>query len=108
MELRTVLMDGTRLNAVRAVHQFDRLLTCCCISLPPFNCKSAKNNSILKTLNLELCVSMYMPAHVCVKHVASCRPGEVLCANGQCKPQSSQCVSQSTCADSSEEGTCGE
>ncbi|XP_037550026.1 suppressor of tumorigenicity 14 protein homolog [Nematolebias whitei] len=36
---------------------------------------------------------------------SSCRPGEVLCANGQCKPQSSQCVSQ--CADSSEEGSCG-
>lgn len=44
--------------------------------------------------------------HICIKHVASCRPGEVLCGNGQCKSHSSQCVS--TCADSSEEGTCGE
>lgn len=46
--------------------------------------------------------------HIFVKHIASCRPGEVMCGNGQCKPQSSQCVSQSSCADSSEEGTCGE
>ncbi|XP_053716301.1 suppressor of tumorigenicity 14 protein homolog [Synchiropus splendidus] len=33
-----------------------------------------------------------------------CRPGEVLCAGGQCKAHSSQCGS--SCADSSEEGVC--
>ncbi|KAF3836505.1 hypothetical protein F7725_029063 [Dissostichus mawsoni] len=34
---------------------------------------------------------------------------EVQCGNGQCKPQSSQCViPSSNCADSSEEGGCGE
>lgn len=46
--------------------------------------------------------------HLCVKHIASCRPGEVMCGTGQCRPMGSQCASQSSCADSSEEGACGE
>lgn len=47
--------------------------------------------------------------HLCVKHPASCRPGEVDCGKGQCRPPGSgPCLSQSSCGDSSEEGACGE
>lgn len=56
------------------------------------------------TLRLFLCACL----HLCVKHIASCRPGEVMCGTGQCRPPGSQCASQSSCADSSEEGACGE
>lgn len=39
--------------------------------------------------------------------LAACRPGEVHCGNGQCKPHSSQCTTHSSCGDSSEEAGCG-
>lgn len=55
------------------------------------------------------CVALRSFPHLCVKHSASCRPGEVDCGKGQCRPPGSgPCLSQSSCGDSSEEGACGE
>lgn len=55
------------------------------------------------------CVALGSFPHLCVKHPASCRPGEVDCGKGQCRPAGSgPCQSQSSCGDSSEEGACGE
>ncbi|KAG7255057.1 hypothetical protein CRUP_017125, partial [Coryphaenoides rupestris] len=37
---------------------------------------------------------------------SSCKPGDVSCGNGECKPPGSRCFSQTSCGDSSEEGNC--
>ena len=91
MEWKTAQTDGTRLDAV---------------CLLPEDCRFNIKDMTCATLRFVCFFCLCLHKHA--KHVASCRPGEVLCGNGQCRPQSSQCVSHSSCADSSEEGTCGE
>lgn len=97
-------MDGTRPNAVSLLLE-DTIVGIKGLHACLFLTFTANDSGVVHS---DLYVCLRACLHLFVKHIASCRPGEVMCGNGQCKPQSSQCVSQSSCADSSEEGTCGE